>query len=66
MESKLSTVEIVTELTILEQEINLKIMKYNLLSQVIRERYPDLERDDYFLEKKILTDTKTKWYNLIR
>lgn len=60
MESKLSTVEIVTELTILEQEINLKIMKYNLLSQVIRERYPDLERDDYFLEKKILTDTKTK------
>ena len=60
MESKLSTVEIVTELTILEQEINLKIMKYNLLSQVIRDRYPDLERDDYFLEKKILTDAKTK------
>ena len=60
MESKMSTVEIVTELTILEQEINLKIIKYNMLSQVIRERFPDLERDDLFLEKKILTNEKTK------
>lgn len=60
MESKMSTVEIVTELTVLEQEINLKIMKYNILSQIIRDRFPDLERDELFLEKKILTDQKIK------
>ena len=60
MESKMSTVEIVTELTVLEQEINLKIMKYNILSQIIRDRFPDLERDELFLEKKLLTNEKTK------
>lgn len=60
MDSKKSTVEIVTELTILEQEINLKIMKYNILSQIIRDRFPDLERDELFLEKKLLTNEKTK------
>lgn len=56
MDSKMSTVEIVTELTVLEQEINLKIMKYNILSQIIRDRFPDLERDELFLEKKLLTN----------
>lgn len=56
----MSTAEIITELTILEQEINLKIMKYNILSQIIRERFPDLERDELFLEKKLLTNEKTK------
>lgn len=60
MESKMSTVEIVTELTVLEQEINLKIMKYNILSQIIRDRFPDLEREELFLEKKLLTNEKTK------
>lgn len=60
MESKMSTAEIVTQLTILEQEINLKIMKYNILSQIIRERFPDLEHDELFLEKKLLTNEKTK------
>ena len=63
MDSKMSTVEIVTELTVLEQEINLKIMKYNILSRIIRDRFPDLERDELFLEKKLLTNEKTKWYN---
>lgn len=60
MDSKMSTVEIVTELTVLEQEINLKIMKYNILSRIIRDRFPDLERDELFLEKKLLTNEKTK------
>lgn len=60
MDSKMSTVEIVTELTVLEQEINLKIMKYNILSQIIRDRFPDLEREELFLEKKLLTNEKTK------
>lgn len=58
MDSKMSTVEIVTELTVLEQEINLKIMKYNILSQILRDRFPNLERDELFLEKKLLTDEK--------
>ena len=60
MDSKMSTVEIVTELTVLEQEINLKIMKYNILSQIIRDRFPDLEKEEMFLEKKLLTNEKTK------
>lgn len=46
-----STIEIITELTKLEQEIDLKIMKYNLLAQEIYRRFPLPEIEEEFKPK---------------
>lgn len=45
------TVELVTELSKLEQEIDLKIMKYNLLRAELIRRFPITEIEETFKPK---------------
>lgn len=49
--TKKPTYEIITELTRLEQEIDLKIMKYNILAKEICSRFPILKQEETFTPK---------------
>jgi len=42
---KIPTYELLKEVSLLDQEINLKILKYNLLVEELLKRYPDLSKD---------------------
>ena len=54
-------VDIITELSRLEREINLKIQKYNLLSNEVCRRFPIPEIEENF---KIITKGEIKkWKN---
>ena len=53
--------EIITELSRLEQEINLKIQKYNLLASEVCRRFPTPEVEENF---KMITKGEIKiWKN---
>ena len=51
--SKKSLVEIIKEMTFLEQKIQLEVMKYNLLSIEFLKRYPNFKDNEEFKEKEI-------------
>lgn len=44
----MSTIDLVTEITRLEQEIGLKTLRHNVLVQEIFNRYPELVHNDAF------------------
>lgn len=46
-----STAELMTELAKLEKEIELKIIKYNLISRELCHRFPMLEQEEEFKPK---------------
>ena len=52
--SKKPTNEIISEMSFLDQEIYLKTMKYNLLSQELLRRFPYLAKEETFKEKEII------------
>lgn len=52
--NKMSNVDIITELSFLDQKIELMIMKYNLLQAEITKRYPQLDTEDGFKPKKLV------------
>ena len=55
--SKTSLVDLVTELTELERDIDLRVYKYNLIILEIYRRFPNLENQEEF-RPKILTKDK--------
>lgn len=52
--SKTSTPELMTELTYLEQEINLKLMKYEAIRKELCTRFPTLEEEEELFQPKKL------------
>lgn len=58
--NKKPTYEIIKELSFLEQEIDLKIMKYNILRDELIKRFPFLEDDEIFKEKNQFYKNKNK------
>jgi hypothetical protein len=52
--STISTPTLMTDLTYLEQEINLKLMKYEEIRQELCNRFPNLEKEDDMFQEKIL------------
>lgn len=52
--NKKPTYEIIKELSFLDQDINLKIMKFNILTQEILKRFPDLAKEEMFAEKSVI------------
>ena len=55
---KTSTAELMTELTYLEQEINLKLMKYEEIRKELCERFPMLEEKEEMFNQKVLVKKK--------
>lgn len=55
---KTSTVELMTELTYLEQEINLKLMKYEEIRKELCARFPMLEENEEMFNQKVLVKKK--------
>lgn len=51
---KVPTCELVNELSILELEINLNILKYNIYAKELTRRFPFLEKEDSFKQKKLV------------
>ena len=49
--SKKTTVELVTEYTYLEQEIDMKLFRHEQLRQEILKRYPQVEKSGEFKKK---------------
>lgn len=54
------TFEIVNEMGEIEQTINMLIERYNELSTELLERFPLLEKDEYFVNKEIKPKVKEK------
>lgn len=55
---KTSTAELMTELTYLEQEINLKLMKYEEIRKELCARFPMLEEKEEMFNQKVLVKKK--------
>lgn len=51
--TKKPLVEIITEMSKLEQKIQLEVMKYNILANELTRRFPDLKNNEEFREKEI-------------
>lgn len=62
--SKTPTVDLIKESTMLEKEINLKILKYNLYIAELVRRFPMLEKEKEFQQKTLEID-KNKEYKII-
>jgi len=57
MENKYSTTplcELLTEMTYLEQEINIKLLMYEQMRQEVVRRFPPVEKDEIFKEKVLI------------
>lgn len=57
MENKYSTTplyELLTEMTYLEQEINMKLLMYEQMRQEVVRRFPPVEKDEIFKEKVLV------------
>jgi hypothetical protein len=55
---KTSTAELMTKLTYLEQEINLKLMKYEEIRKELCTRFPMLEEKEEMFNQKVLVKKK--------
>ena len=51
---KTGTDVLVKEISILEQEINIKILRYEKIRQELIKRYPTLEEQEVYKEKKLI------------
>lgn len=54
------TFEIVNEMGEIEETINMLMARYNELSTELLERFPILEKDEYFVNKEIKPKVKEK------
>ena len=50
--------ELMIEFTLLEQEINLKLIKYEKMRKEICKRFPVLKEEDFFKEKILIKKEK--------
>ena len=62
--SKTPTVDLVKEVSLLEREINLKIIKYNIVVAELVRRFPMLEKEPMF-QQKVLEKEKGQEYKII-
>jgi len=54
------TSQLMIEFTYLEQEINMKLLRYEKLRQEICKRHPILRDDEVFMEKKLIKKGNNK------
>lgn len=49
-----TTANLVLNISMLDKEINIKLMKYNEMVRVLKTRFPILENSEEFKEKKLI------------
>lgn len=59
-----STVDIINELSLLEKELDFKVLKYNLLCTEINRRFPMLDKNPGF--KKLILTTEENYVKKLK
>lgn len=57
--TKVSLPALITEITFLEQDIDMKIMKYEKLKKELIRRFPVIEQEDVFKTKTLVKEVRS-------
>lgn len=57
--TKVPLCDLITEITYLEQEIDIKIMRYETIKRELIKRYPVIDNEEIFKTKKLIKEVRT-------